>query len=467
LGHLRYILEFFRPEIQQYFVADNKSERPFNREKRSLIYERAKAVIDTAPFGTIYDITDVGYEWISHSLAPKDAGEIEHRVTVGGPDCSKPYSASHLNVSAMSFGALSPNAIMALNKGAAMGHFFQNTGEGGLTEYHNQGGDVCFQIGTGYFSVRTKDGHFDEDKFKEKANRSHIKMIEIKLSQGAKPAHGGVLPAKKISKEIAEIRHVEMGKDVISPPAHTAFEGPEGLCQFIRKLRHLASGKPIGFKLCIGKPHEFLSICKAMVKTGIKPDFITVDGAEGGTGAAPVEYTNHIGKPLNEALVFVHNALVGFDLRKHIRVIASGKITTGFDMISKIALGADMCNSARPMMMSVGCIQSRQCNKDTCPVGVATQDPKLYKALDVEDKKHRARNYHDATIKSFKEIMGAMGITKAQYLCPSLVMRRTGLNEIKSYAQIYHYMKPGELLNDNTIPDNWRYHYDLASAENF
>jgi glutamate synthase domain-containing protein 2 len=468
LGHMRFILEFFRPEIQQYFVADDKSERPFDRETRSLIYERAKGVDDTTAFGTDRNIMDVGYEWISHSLSPKHPSEVENRVTVGGPDCKQPYSASRLNVSAMSFGALSANAVMALNKGAALGGFYQNTGEGGLTDHHLQGGDIVFQIGTGYFGVRNKDtGLFDDDLFTEKAKLESVKMIEIKLSQGAKPAHGGVLPAAKITPEIAKIRSVKMGEDVLSPPAHTAFSTPIEMCHFIQKLRDLSGGKPIGFKLCIGKVSEFMGICKAIVKTGISPDFITVDGAEGGTGASPVEYADHIGMPLNDALLIVHNALIGFGIRDKIRLIVSGKIATGFDMVKKIAMGADICNAARPMMMSIGCIQSRQCNHNTCPVGVATQNPRLYKKLDVEDKMHRARRYHDATVHSFREIVGAMGLTDPSQLNPSLILRRTGPEEVRSYDDIYPFFDGPILLDEKTVPAKFKKYWDKASAESY
>ncbi len=329
---------------------------------------------------------------------------MEPRITVGGPQCKQPYSASRLNISAMSFGALSKNAILALNKGAKISGFAHNTGEGGLSQYHLEGGgDITWQIGTGYFGCRDAEGNFDADLFAEKAQHEHVKMIEIKLSQGAKPSHGGILPAEKLTKEIAEIRHVPMGQDVFSPPAHTAFSTPKGLMEYVQQLRDLSGGKPVGFKLCVGRRVEFLSICKAMLETKILPDFITVDGAEGGTGAAPLEYSNYVGTPLNDGLIFVHNALIGVGLRDDIRVICSGKVATGFDMVTKIALGADMCNAARAMMMSLGCIQSRQCNINTCPTGVATQNPRLMRGLVVDQKKYRVANFHDGTMKSFLE----------------------------------------------------------------
>jgi len=407
VGHFRYMFEFIRPEIQQYFVATNLSGRPYNRELRSLVYQRSKNVVDTLPFGTQHDITKVGYELAHHSLSPKEVPEDAARIQIGGPDCRQPYNSSRLNISAMSFGALSSTAVTAMNRGAKLGGFAQDTGEGGLSKYHLQGGDVIWEIGTAYFGCRTLDGNFDEDKFKKKANQDVVKMIEIKLSQGAKPSHGGILPAAKITKEIAEIRGIGLDKDCVSPPAHTAFDNPKGLLEFVKRLRELTNGKPIGFKLCIGKRKEFMGICKAMLETGITPDFITVDGAEGGTGAAPVEYTNRLGVPINEALVFVHSCLVGIKLRDKIRIIASGKVTTGFDMVTKIALGADLCNAARPFMFSVGCIQALRCNENTCPTGVTTQDPSRIKAIDVEEKSPRVANYHRNTIKSFLDLTGA------------------------------------------------------------
>ena len=467
LGHIRYIFEFFRPEIQQYFIADDKSEKPFDRDTRTVVYRRSKGINDTTSFGTDKDVYAVGYEWIAHSLTPKDPLDVENRVFIGGPDCKHPYSASRLNISAMSYGALSKNALIAANKGAALGKFYQNTGEGGLTPYHDNGGDVVFQIGTGYFCVRNKDtGEFDEQKFKERVQPSFIKMIEIKLSQGAKPAHGGVLPAAKITAEIAEIRGCNFGKDVLSPPSHSAFEGPKGLCFFIQKLRELSDGKPIGFKLCIGRHDEFISICKAMVKYKIYPDFITVDGSEGGTGAAPMEYADSVGAPLNEALHFVNNILIGFGLRDKIKLIASGKVATGFDMVQKIALGADICNSARAMMMALGCIQSRQCNNNTCPVGVATQNPKLYKNLDIEDKKVRINNFHDATLHSFREIIGAMGFKYPSEITPDLIFRRTSIGCVKSYEEIYPTILKDSLLSEETVPEAYKDVWEKAVVEN-
>ena len=466
LGHMRYILEFLRPEIQQYFIANDESERPFNRDTRSIVYQRSKNVRDTVPFGTDLDILQIGYTWVLHSLAPKHVSEVEPRITVGGPDCKKPYCASRLNISAMSFGALSANAIMALNKGAQIGGFAHNTGEGGLSPYHLQGGDVIFQIGTAYFGCRDDQGHFDENEFKLEANRNAVKMIEIKLSQGAKPSHGGILPAAKLTAEIAHIRKVKMGIDVLSPAAHSTFNSPIGLLQFIKKLRALTNGKPIGFKLCVGRKDEFLGICKAMLETNILPDFITVDGAEGGTGAAPLEFANHVGEPLEAGLLFVHNALVGTNLRDKIRIIASGKVATGFDLVEKIALGADMCNSARSMMMSVGCIQSKQCNANTCPTGVATQNKRLQHGLIVDEKKYRAVNFHKNTMKSFLEIIGAMGLTNPSELKPDFIMRRISDECVKPFSEIHTYLQPGQLLGKN-IPDIFEKQWQLADSTKF
>lgn len=466
LGHVRYFLEFLRPEFQQYFIASDEEELPFNREIRSLIYERAKNVRDTTPFGTERDILSVGYTWALHSLAPKHSSEVEPRITVGGPDCLQPYSASRLNISGMSFGALSGKAIMAMNKGALIGGFAQNTGEGGLSTYHLQGGDITFQIGTGYFGCRDEEGNFSAEEFAIEANRPEVKMIEIKLSQGAKPSHGGILPAAKLTPEIAAVRKVPMGKDVLSPIAHTAFNSPVTLLYFVKKLRELANGKPIGFKLCVGRRDEFLAICKAMVQTNILPDFITVDGAEGGTGAAPVEYVNFIGTPLEAGLVFVHNALVGVNVRDKIRLICSGKVTNGFDLVTNIALGADICNAARAMMMATGCLQTKQCNANTCPTGVATQNKRLQYGLVVDEKKQRVANFHKNTMKSFLEMVGALGLDNPSDLKPCHIMRRTDVTTVKTFDQLYDYLIPGQLLGAD-IPDSYRVDWENANPEKF
>lgn len=466
LGHVRYFLEFLRPEIQQYFIATDESELPFNRETRSLIYQRAKNTRDTIPFGTEKDILAIGYTWVLHSITPKHSSEVESRILVGGPDCTQPYSASRLNISAMSFGSLSAKAIMALNRGAQIGGFAHNTGEGGISPYHLQGGDIVFQVGTGYFGCRDDLGNFNPQEFKDESRRPEVKMIELKLSQGAKPAHGGILPAAKLTKEIALARKVPMGHDVISPIAHSAFNTPIGLLEFIKQMRELSGGKPVGFKLCLGLKSEFFAICKAMLQTNILPDFITVDGAEGGTGAAPVEYSNYIGTPLEEGLVFVHNALVGINVRDKIRLICSGKVSNGFDLVTNIALGADICNSARGMMMATGCLQSKQCNANTCPTGVATQSRRLQYGLVVDEKKYHVANFHHNTMKSFLEMVGALGLQNPSDLKPSHIMRRVSMQTVKTFNDIYEYVAPGQFLESN-IPDQYKVYWEEASAERF
>ena len=467
IGHFRYGLEFISPEIRQYFIETNQSGRPFNREHRNLVYRRAQKGDDTQPFGTQYDIDDVGYNRANHSLAPKVVSEADSRVKFAGPECKKPYNASRLNISAMSFGALSPTAIHALNAGARIGNFAHNTGEGGLSPYHLAGGgDIIWQIGTGYFGCRTKDGHFDMAQFKERSNLDVVKMIEIKLSQGAKPSHGGVLPAAKVNAEIATIRGVEIGKDCISPPAHSTFSTPEGLLEWVVQLRDACGGKPVGFKLCIGKKSEFMGICKAMLKTGITPDFITVDGAEGGTGAAPVEFTDRFGMTINEGLVFVRNCLVGIDLRDKIKMIGSGKTVSGFDMLLKIALGADTVNAARTMLFSLGCIQAIKCNTNTCPSGVATQNRGRYRAIDVEMRQHRVANFQAATIKSFLDLVGAMGLTNPDQLSPHLIYRRVANETEKTYDQLYDQLQSGNLVGKD-IHHDYREEWKAAKAEAF
>jgi len=467
VGHFRYLFESIRPEMQQYFVESNINGRPINREFRALVYQRAKRVRDTRPFGTQFDVYRAGYEWINHSIYPVHPEETHPRITFGGPDCKQPYDASPMNISAMSFGALSKHAIMALNKGALLGHFAHNTGEGGLSPHHlKYGGDIIWQIGTGYFGCRNSEGGFDKKLFAEKATLDVVKMIEIKLSQGAKPGHGGILPAAKLTAEIAAIRHVPMGEDVVSPPSHSAFNTPTELLEFIHQLRQLADGKPIGFKLCIGKRSEFLAICKAMQKTGIMPDFITVDGGEGGTGAAPIELTNSVGTPLRDGLIFVHSTLIGLGIRQHIRIIASGKIFTAFHMARMLALGADTINSARGMMLALGCIQSRRCNTDKCPTGIATQDPARYKALNIDKKSQRVANYHNSTVKYLVELLGACGLKTLAELKPHHINRRVSGTQVANYAELYPTIEANCLLKDETIPENWRCDCEQASADN-
>ncbi len=448
VGHARYLLELIRPEINQYFVESNSDGRPFSRNDRSVVYQRAKGEVDTLPFGTQQDVYATGYEWINHSLAPVHVTPEDARVRVGGPACAQPYSASLLNVSAMSYGSLSKNAVLALNGGAKIGGFAHNTGEGGLSPYHlSPGGDLIWQIGTGYFSCRHKDGRFSLDEFRARAVLPNVKMIEIKLSQGAKPGHGGILPAQKLTPEIVEIRGVEPGRDVVSPAAHSAFSTPLGLLEFVQQLREASGGKPVGFKLCIGKRHEFLGIVKAMLLSGIMPDFITVDGGEGGTGAAPLEFSDSVGTPLNEGLSFVHNALVGANVREHIRIIASGRVNTGFQIATKVALGADMCNAARAMMFALGCIQALRCNTNRCPTGVATQDPALVGGLHVGDKATRVARFHAETVKSFLEVIGAAGLHHPSALKPWFILKRVSAMEIKSYDDIYPHLEAGALLS--------------------
>ncbi|MDT8410859.1 MAG: FMN-binding glutamate synthase family protein [Vicingaceae bacterium] len=440
IGHFRYILEKIRPEIMQYFVETDTEGTPINRIFRSLIYQRSKKVNDTTPFGTRMDVYRTGYEWMDHSVYAKSGHDLDNspRVLVGGKDCKKHYSASILNISAMSFGALSQNAVLAMNTGAKMGGFAHNTGEGGISPYHKKpGGDLIWQIGTGYFGCRTKEGNFCPDTFQKNATIENVKMIEIKLSQGAKPGHGGILPASKNTEEIAAIRHVAPFTDVHSPPGHKAFNNAEGLMLFIKQLRDLSGGKPIGFKLCVGKKQEFIDFCEAMLKTGIKPDFITVDGGEGGTGAAPVEFSNSLGMPLRDGLAFVVDTLKKYNLKEEIKVVASGKIFTGFHIARVIALGADMVNSARAMMMAVGCIQALQCNTNTCPVGVATQNKSLMKGLNVNDKSVRVANFHAETVKSFVELLAASGLSKPEELSRVHINRRVSETKVMKYSEIY------------------------------
>jgi glutamate synthase domain-containing protein 2 len=466
-GRLRYLFEAIRPEMQQYFVESNSSGRPFSRQQRSLVYQRAKNVTDTLPFGTEEDVYAVGYEWMNHSLCALHPSDEAPRVRIGGPTCAQPYDAAVLNVSAMSYGALSKNAILALNRGAKLGGFYHNTGEGGLSPYHLEGGgDICWQIGTGYFGCRDDRGNFDPVRFADKAKNPAIKMIELKLSQGAKPGHGGILPAAKVTREIAQIRHVPIGQDVLSPPTHTAFNTPEGLLRLLGQLRELSLGKPVGFKLCLGKRREFLAICKAMLTTGIVPDFITVDGGEGGTGAAPLEFSNVLGTPLDEALIFIHNALVGVGLRKQIRVIASGRVISGFDLAHKIAIGADLCNSARAMMFALGCIQAQKCNTNECPTGVATQDPALVRGLVVDDKAARVRNYQHNTVHALVELLAASGMASPAELRPWHILRRVSPTEVHHYGEMYEYLKEGALLGD-AVPKSFARAWHAAAAETF
>jgi glutamate synthase domain-containing protein 2 len=469
VGRLRYVFEDLRPKIQQYFVESDTDGAPINRIDRSVIYQRAKKQVDTTPFGTQLNVYAEGYEWMSHSIVPIDFHNIEHhpRVRVGNKDCRQPYDASLLNISAMSFGSLSANAVEALNAGAAIGKFAHNTGEGGISPHHTKyGGDLIWQIGTGYFGARDEEGRFSPEAFKKNATRPEVKMIELKISQGAKPGHGGILPGKKNTPEIAAIRGVKPGTTVFSPPFHSAFSTPREMILFIQKMRELSGGKPVGFKLCVGRKSEFISICKAMVELNIYPDFITVDGGEGGTGAAPPEFSNFVGMPLLEGLAFVDNMLNGFAIREHIKVCASGKILTGFQIARAIALGADFCNSARAMMMAIGCIQALECNKNTCPTGVATQDPQLTAGLVVDDKKVRVANYHKHTIESFAELLAAAGLDSPRKLNRHQIYRRVFMNEVRTFEEIYPSVPVGAMLN-GSIPERYKKSFEHASAEKF
>ncbi|MCP3918604.1 MAG: FMN-binding glutamate synthase family protein [bacterium] len=468
IGHFRYLLEMIRPEINQYFIESNTDGTPFNREDRSVVYQRAKRVLDTLPFGTQRDVYEEGYEWIVHSLLARHPPHEVPRVRVGAETCGKPYDAALLNVSAMSFGSLSSHAVLALNLGAKQGGFAHNTGEGGVSEYHvRHGGDLIWQIGTGYFGCRAADGTFDADRFRQTiAAHPSVKMVEIKLSQGAKPGHGGILPAAKLTPEIAGIRGVPLGQDVLSPPAHSAFTTPDELLDLIARLRELSGGLPVGIKLCVGIPSEFMALCKAMQRRRRTPDFIAVDGGEGGTGAAPIEFSNSVGMPLREGLTFVHNCLVGFDLRDRVKLIAAGKITSGFHMARLVALGADICCAARSMMMAIGCIQARRCNANDCPVGVATQKPWLVAGLDVESKAERAASFQHETVEGFFELLGAAGLEHATELTPHHIMRRGSDNQVRSYFDLYPFIERGALLFE-PVPEDYEQAWLAASDDRF
>jgi glutamate synthase domain-containing protein 2 len=447
VAHLRFILEYFRPEIRQYFLETDREEMPFSRAQRSIVYQRAKGVIDKRPFGTQLDLYEAHYEWVNHSIAPSDIASHDFRILIGEEKAAKPYSASVFNISAMSFGALSANAVLALNEGARRGNFFHDTGEGSISRWHRErGGDLVWEVGSGYFGCRDEHGRFDEKRFAENAASDQVKMIEVKLSQGAKPGHGGVLPGAKVTLEISTARGVPIGVDCISPSRHSAFATPKGLLEFITRLRELSGGKPVGMKLAIGHPWEWFGIVKAMVETGLKPDFIVVDGGEGGTGAAPLEFTDHVGAPLREGLMLVHNSLVGVNLRNTIRIGASGKIVTAFDIARTMAIGADWCNSARGFMFALGCIQAQSCHTGFCPTGVTTQDPQRMRALVIPDKAERVYNFHENTLKALKELLAAAGLNHPSELGPEHVVRRVSSNEVRSLAALHHWLRPGELL---------------------
>ncbi len=448
LANLRFLLEKVRPEIRQYFLESDTDGRPFNRSKRAIVYQRAKHQLDKRPFGTLQDPYSADFEFLTHSIAPVAVANADFRISVGGPQCRQPYALSLLNISAMSFGSLSGNAILALNKGARLGGFAHDTGEGSISRYHREGGgDIIWEVASGYFGCRNEDGTFRPALFAEQAQQPQVKMIEIKLSQGAKPGHGGVLPGAKVTPEIAAARGIRIGVDCISPAFHSAFSTPRGLMRFIAELRELSGGKPVGFKLCIGHRREFMAICKAMLATGILPDFIVIDGAEGGTGAAPLEFVDHLGMPLRDGLSFAHNCLVGAGLRKDIRLGASGRIITAFDMARVFALGADWCNMARGFMFSLGCVQALTCHTDRCPSGVATQDKLRQRALVVPDKAERVRRFHHSTLAALAELIGAAGLRHPQEITAAHIMKRMSASEVETFADLYPVVAPGSLVD--------------------
>jgi len=466
IGHGRYMIESVRPELQQYLIESNLDAYPVEREFRALVYQRAKGDLETRPFGTQRDVYRIGYEWASHSLAPVEQLEREPRVRFGGPDCRLPYDASHLNISAMSFGALSNRAVLALNEGARKGGFAHNTGEGGVSRYHLEpGGDLIWQIGTGYFGCRANDGSFDPERFRDTVAHEQIRMVEIKLSQGAKPGHGGILPAAKVTPEIAEARGLPEYESALSPPWHSAFSTPAGMIEFVARLRELSGGKPVGIKLCVGRRTDVLSVIKAMLAVGTAPDFVTVDGGEGGTGAAPLEFSNSLGMPGRDGLVFVANALCGAGLRDRVRVTYSGKIFSAFHMIRAFALGADTCNSARAMMFALGCIQALRCNSNMCPTGITTQNPALVKGLHVPSKAERVARYHAATIHALLEMIAAMGLERPDEVGPHHVYRRIDDLNVRSMAEIYRFLQPGQLLSGDLPSCSMASEWDQARAD--
>jgi glutamate synthase domain-containing protein 2 len=467
IGHMRFLLEFIRPEMRQYFIEGDNEAAPFSRQQRSLVYQRAKGEPDKRPFGTQKDVGAVGYEWINHSVAPTHIASHDFRVVIGEGRL-QPYSASIFNISAMSFGALSANAILALNTGAKRGNFAHDTGEGSISRHHRaNGGDLIWEIGSGYFGCRRDDGGFDEEKFTANARDPQVKMIELKLSQGAKPGHGGVLPGPKVTPEIAEARGVPAWQDCVSPASHSAFSTPIEMMQFIAKLRDLSGGKPTGFKLCIGHPWEWFAMAKAMVATGITPDFIVVDGGEGGTGAAPLEFTDHVGAPLQEGLLLVHNTLVGLNLRSQIKIGCAGKIISAFDMARVMALGADWCNSARGFMFALGCIQAQACHTGHCPTGVTTQDAERQKALVVPSKADRVYQFHQQTLMALRELVQAAGLQHPQEISASHIVRRTGENSVKLLANLLPFVKPGSLLQGELPHQVFSVYWPMAQAESF
>ena len=467
-ARIRYLLESFRPEIRQYFLESDHDEVPFSREQRALVYRRAKSIKGVRPFGTLKNVQQIGHEWINHSMQPTKIDSADFRVDIGGDRCTQPYRASVLNISGMSYGALSANAIEALNRGAAEGGFAHTTGEGSISPHHQKyGGDLVWQIASGYFGCRDAAGHFDPEQFADKASDSQVKMIEIKLSQGAKPGHGGMLPGRKVTPIIAETRGIPVGRDCFSPAGHSAFSTPMELMQFVDELRTLSGGKPVGFKLCVGHPWEFFAIARAMHDSDLLPDFITVDGSEGGTGAAPVEFADHIGAPLREGLMLVHNTLVGLGIRERIRLIAAGKLISAFDIARTLALGADTCNMARGFMFSIGCIQAQACHTDHCPTGVASQDPSRYKALSVERKYQRVAQFHRNTLAALKSTVEAAGLHHPSAFTPHHLMIRVSSREVRSAYSQYQWLEPGSLLTGDVSHPAFEKYWHSARADTF
>lgn len=467
IGHLRFLLEFIRPEMRQYFIESDNEAAPFSRQQRSLVYQRSKGDPDKRPFGTQMDVGATGYEWINHSLVPTELPTHDFRITIGAQR-AQPYSASVFNISAMSFGALSASAILALNAGAKRGGFAHDTGEGSISAHHRaHGGDLIWEIGSGYFGCRNDDGSFNAERFAANARDPQVKMIELKLSQGAKPGHGGVLPGPKVTLEIAAARGVPPWVDCISPARHSAFDTPVEMMHFIDQLRSLSGGKPTGFKLCIGHPWEWFALAKAMLETGITPDFIVVDGAEGGTGAAPLEFTDHVGAPLQEGLLLVHNTLVGLNLRDKIRIGCAGKVISAFDIVRMMALGADWCNSARGFMFALGCIQAQHCHTGMCPTGVSTQDPQRERALVVPTKANRVHLYHENTLKALKELVQAAGLTHPGAITASHIVRRCNDHQVKLLANLLSFVRPGELLSGEMPHNVFKLYWPMASAHSF
>ncbi|MFE7551042.1 FMN-binding glutamate synthase family protein [Streptomyces gardneri] len=468
LGHLRFAMEAIRPEVQQYFVEGNVDGVPFDRDTRSIVYERAKGTDAEDPFGTELELDRTGTEYLVPSMAPRPVPDEPPRVRIGGPGCARPYDMALLNVSAMSFGSLSAQAIRALNEGARRGGFAHDTGEGGISEHHlAPGGDLVWEIGTGYFGCRAEDGGFDPRRFAEKAALDQVACVLLKISQGAKPGIGGVLPGSKVGREIAAVRGVPEGRTVISPPYHRVYRTPRELVRFLGRMRELSGGKPVGFKLCVGARRDFLAVCKAMLEEDLTPDFIVVDGAEGGTGAAPLEFADTVGLPLTEGLTTVHRALVGTGLRDRIRIGASGKIATGSDIVKRLIQGADYTNSARSMMFALGCIQAQRCHTNTCPVGVATQDRRRARALDVQDKAERVRRFQEATVRSALALMAAMGADGPRELGPGMLLRRVGPDAVRSHAELYEPLEPGLLLSPASVPDTWAGDWKAAHPDRF